>query len=146
MKHHTLALIGSLALGLAIPAARAGESPDGAWVVRLESPFQREQPQWLPLRVDLEIADGKPVQAVASAIHLNLAWHPVDVTGLRLAAGRLTGSLAVSFQSDDNEKAAIAAANAKQPDASRHGKDRFAALCRVPDRALEYGQPEHRLL
>jgi len=65
---------------------------------------------------------------VASAIHLNLTWHPVDVTGLRLADGRLTGSLAVSFQADDCEKAAVAASNAKQPDVSRHGKDRFAGL------------------
>ena len=131
MKHAPFTLTGLLALCLAVPAAFAAdvsavsalkaESPDGAWVVRLESPFVREQPAWTPLRIDLEIAGGKPVQAVASAIHLNLNWHPVDVTGLRLADGRLTGSLAVNFQADDFEKAAIAAANAKQPDASRHG-------------------------
>jgi|GEM_PF-6582919 len=136
MKRYTLT--GLLALCLAVPAAFAGdssdvaltksESPDGAWVVRLESPFVREQPAWMPLRIDLEIAGGKPVQAVASAIHLNLNWHPVDVSGLRLEAGRLTGSLAVSFQADDYEKAAIAAGNAKQPDASRHVKDSFAGL------------------
>jgi hypothetical protein len=125
MKHFIL--IAWLAVLLAIPAARAGESPDGAWVVRLESPFAKEQPQWMPLRIDLEIADGKPVQAVASGIHLNLTWHPVDVTGLRLADGHLTGSLAVTFQSDDNEKAAIvASANAAK--AVGRLKDRYADL------------------
>jgi hypothetical protein len=128
MKHHTLTLIGLLAFCLAVPATRAGESPDGAWVVRLESPFVKEQPLWMPLRIDLEIAGGKPVQAVASAIHLNMTWHPVDVSGLRLTDGRLSGSLAVSFQSDDNVKAGVAAANAAQPDASRHVKDPRAGL------------------
>ena len=138
MEHHMLTLAGLLALCLTVPAASAGdlsavsplkaESPDGAWVVRLESPFVREQPRWMPLRIDLEIAGGKPVQAVASAIHLNVNWHTVDVTGLRLADGRLTGSLAVSFQADDFDKATVAAANAKQPDAGRHVKDSFAGL------------------
>jgi len=61
MQRHTLALIGLLALGLAASSARAGESLDGAWVVRLECPFVKEQPQWMPLRIDLEIAGGKPV-------------------------------------------------------------------------------------
>jgi len=101
MKHLTLTAL--LAVFLAVPATHAGESPDGAWVLRLESPFVKDQPRWIPLRIDLEIADGKPVQAVARAIHFNLAWHPVDVSGLRLADGRLTGSLAVTFQ--DQEKA-----------------------------------------
>jgi hypothetical protein len=50
--------------------------------VRLEALFVKEQPKWMPLRIDLEIAGGKPVQAVAGAIRLNLNWHPVDVTGL----------------------------------------------------------------
>ncbi|HSW49292.1 MAG TPA: hypothetical protein VLH09_03910, partial [Bryobacteraceae bacterium] len=123
----SVAMLVILGMVLAAPA-HAGESPDGAWVVRLESPFVREQPAWMPLRIDLEIAGGKPVQAVASAIHLNLNWHPVDVTGLRVADGRLTGSLAVTFQADDYDKATVAAANAKQPDAGRHVKDSFAGL------------------
>ncbi len=83
---------------LAVSATYAGESPDGAWVVRLESPFVKDLPAWMPLRIDLEIAGGKRVQAMASAIHLNLNWHSVDVSGLRLEGGRHTGSLTVTFQ------------------------------------------------
>lgn len=125
MKH--LTLTAWLAVLLAVPAAVAGESPDGAWVVRLEAPFVKEQPAWMPLRIDLEIVGGKPVRAVASGIHLNLNWHPVDVTDLRLEAGRLTGSLAVTFQGDDFEKAAIVASADAAKQADRL-KDRFSGL------------------
>ncbi len=137
MKRYTLTLISCLALCLAVPVTVAGESsdvalaksesPDGAWVLRLEAPFVKDLPAWMPLRIDLEIAGGKPVQAVASAIHLNLNWHSVDVTGLRLEGGRLSGSLAVTFQSDDYEKGVVAA-SAKAPNPRDRGKDRFAGL------------------
>ncbi len=127
MKHPILTLIGLLMFCLAVSATHAGESPDGAWVLRLEAPFVKELPAWMPLRIDLEIAGGKPVQAVASAMHLNLNWHSVDVTGLRLEGGRLSGSLAVTFQSDDNVKASIAA-SAKAPNPRDRGKDPFAGM------------------
>jgi len=125
MKHLTLTAL--LAVFLAVPAAHAGESPDGAWVVRLEAPFVKELPAWMPLRIDLEIAGGKPVQAMASAMHLNLNWHSVDVSGLRLTDGRLTGSLAVSFQSDDHVKADIVA-SANAPNPVDRAKDPYAEL------------------
>ncbi len=127
IKPSILTLIGLFIFCLAVPATHAGESPDGAWVVRLEAPFVKELPAWMPLRIDLEIAGGKPVQAVASAIHLNLNWHPMDVSGLRLEGGRLTGSLAVNFQSDDYLKAGIAA-SAKAPNPVDRAKDPFAGL------------------
>ena len=125
MRRSTLTLVGLLAVCLVVPAVRAAESPDGAWVVRLEAPFVKALPAWMPLRIDLEIAGGKPVQAMASAIHLNLNWHPVDVSGLRLEGGRLTGSLAVSFQSDDHVKAGVAA-SANAPNPRDRAKDPFA--------------------
>jgi organic radical activating enzyme len=56
----------------------------------------------------LYVKDGKPTQAIATAIHLNNNWYPVDLTNLRLADGRCSGSLAVTFRADDYERAAMA--------------------------------------
>jgi hypothetical protein len=104
-----------------------GPIPDGAYVLRIEAPFAKGLPDWLPLRVNLTVQDGQPVQAAATAIHVNNTWYPVDLGGLRLADGRFTGQIAVTFRADDYETAAVAA-GAAQPEARKRVNDRYAGL------------------
>jgi hypothetical protein len=116
-----------LLLASLLMAAKWAGGAEEAYVLRLESPFVREQPQWLPLRIELTVQDGKPARAMATAIHLNQTWYPVEVGALRLAEGRFTGTVSVAFRADDYERAAIAA-TASNPDARRRGQDRYAGL------------------
>ncbi len=91
---------------LALTAASCpGADPDGGYVIRLEAPFSNAIPDWLPLRLEVNVAGGKPVQAVATAIHRNRSAHPVDLSGLQLAGGRFTGTATVAFHSDDYQRA-----------------------------------------
>ena len=122
-------LLASLVVGSAAADLRAAQVPlhEGAYVLRIEAPFAKGLPDWLPLRVNLTVKDGKPAQAAATAIHLNNTWYPVDLGGLRLDGGRFTGQIAVGFRADDYETAAVAA-GAALPDARKRVKDRCAGL------------------
>jgi hypothetical protein len=81
--------------------------PNGAYVIKLERPFSRENvPDWLPLRVSVTLKDGKPASAVAFAHQFNAAWHTVDVSKLAYADGRFKGEIGVGLRWDDIQRAA----------------------------------------
>jgi hypothetical protein len=117
MKHTTsfILLAGLLTCGPRLFAADPAETgakpppldPNGAYVIKLERPFSRENvPDWLPLRVSVTLKDGRPSSAVAFAHHFNAAWHTVDVSKLACADGRLKGEIGMGLRWDDIQRAA----------------------------------------
>lgn len=103
-------------LAIAAPLAPAAPVPaaaDGDYLLRMEAPYARESPQWLPLDVQVRVKDGKPVEAFATAQQFNVTWHEVDVSGLKLEANAFAGEVKVAFRRDDFQAAAFVAAKGK---------------------------------
>lgn len=94
-------LAGAAALNAAEPLRI---DPNGACMIRLENPVQKEDPTWVPLHIDIALKDGKPAAGTAFATRFNWAGHPVDVSKLNLTDGRLQGEVAVAFQWDDAQR------------------------------------------
>ena len=99
-------LVTVLAAG-AVHAAEAPKlDPNGAYVIKLERPFSKENvPDWLPLRIAVGLKDGKPVSGVAFAHQFNGTWHSVDLSQFALAGGRFSGSIGVGLRWDDVQRA-----------------------------------------
>jgi hypothetical protein len=57
----------------------------------------------------VQVQDGKPVEAFATAQQLNVTWHEVDVSGLTFTENRFSGVLGVRFRRDDYHESAMAA-------------------------------------
>jgi len=110
----SLIVVGLLATHLDLHAADSPRiDPNGSVCLRLENPVQKEDPVWVPLHLDIALKDGKPAAGTAFATRLNYTSHPVDVSKLKLADGRLTGEVTVTFAWDDPQRQAEANSKAK---------------------------------
>ncbi|GDY12876.1 hypothetical protein LBMAG53_17540 [Planctomycetota bacterium] len=114
MKSIQLSLLASLLVAqVSLHAADTPQiDPNGSICLRLENPAQKEDPLWVPLHLDIALKDGRPSVGTAFATRFNFASHPVDVTKLTLASGRLSGEVTVAFSWDDAQRQA--AENFKQ--------------------------------
>ena len=102
-----------------LPRARLAQGVDfdATYIIKLERPFEKETPTWLPLRITVGFKDGKGVGGGAFSTQFNNCWHAVDAGKLRLADGRLSGEMAVTFRHDAVER--HKAADDRLPPATR---------------------------
>jgi len=103
-------LAGAAVLNAAEPHFVEASKPsgDGDYLIGIEAPFAQEASNWLPLRISVKVKNGKPADAFATAMQLNVAWHPVDVSALTFADNAFSGEAKVAFRRDEYQVATAA--------------------------------------